>query len=168
MNHWHNPGFWDYRIFGKKKIEKKEDGLLPLEISGDLQGCLVHLLNWNQKYFHRSPLWRIPELIDSGNSCILSQILNLCYAQKALSILRRGNSSLKLIKASSWVFCHYFLRSLVEEHHLKSLKTIVHRRSYPWDYLAFMFHWLLSFPSSPSTLWEDPVSSINSDRRMFY
>lgn len=154
--------------FWKKIFEKKEDRLLPLEISGDLLGCPVHLLNWNWKYFHHSLLWRIPELIDSGNWCILSQILNLCYVQKALSILRRGNSSLKLIKASIWVFCHYFLSSLVEEHDLKSLKTIVHRRSYPWDYLVFMFHWLLSFSSSPSTLWEDPISSINSVRRMFY
>lgn len=154
--------------FWKKNFEKKEDRLFPLEISGDLLGCPVHLLNWNWKYFHHSLLWRIPELIDSGNWCILSQILNLCYVQKALSILRRGNSSLKLIKASIWVFCHYFLSSLVEEHDLKSLKTIVHRRSYPWDYLVFMFHWLLSFSSSPSTLWEDPISSINSVRRMFY
>ena len=154
--------------FWKKNFEKKEDRLLPWELSGDLLGCPVHLLNWNWKYFHHSLLWRIPELIDSGNWCILSQILNLCYVQKALSILRRGNSSLKLIKASIWVFCHYFLSSLVEEHDLKSLKTIVHRRSYPWDYLVFMFHWLLSFSSSPSTLWEDPISSINSVRRMFY
>ena len=83
-------GFWRK----KKLFWKERSRLLLLEISGDLQGCLVPSLNWNWKYFHHSLLWRIPELIDSGNTCVLSQILNLCYVQRALSILRRGNSSL--------------------------------------------------------------------------